>query len=379
MIQQSARFTCLNKKRDKYGNILSFYLQDSGNSHGKVFMVEKDRLKQLIKNGTVYVENLSLTSDDRLIDRTIKPTETEIKMDYQRKHPEEIYTKFDDIQAYTKMSSNDLCNAFEKHGANNKQISYLRYKFSQGKTSSKNTSYHMKQALIIGLCAASIAGAGAGAFAGEGAMTAHNLNKYAVTAEANTDELASSADKLESATSIYVDFKISPVWCKTNVYVGKYKVASMEYDPALLDNMTLTDTDGNTLSHSDQILISATKSFKISDESGNVKYTMRKNIVKHGVIKENFSIYDENDNEIAYIKQDNLVARTLTGKNDIVYDAETNQVIATIESGSLMNDFTLTIQDSSKFSNKDLVLLARLYRANVDQSSSNSSSSSDED
>ena len=56
----------LTKIRDKHNNIVGYTIMDKG---GKTINIKADELKQLIKEGKVEVINLTLTSDNRLVDK----------------------------------------------------------------------------------------------------------------------------------------------------------------------------------------------------------------------------------------------------------------------------------------------------------------------
>jgi uncharacterized protein YxjI len=395
MGKPTSRFICLDKNRDKNGNIVSYALQDSFNNHGKVWIVEKDKLKQLIINGNIYIDNLKLTSDHRLIDRAGGDHDDDFKDVYWDKHYDTqkgpIRITPDDIKTYQVMNGDQLCSVFENHGANKNQISYLRYKFNKSKDTRDYVGQHMKKALIIGLCAASLVGAGKVGVNAIGNSYNNWVSEVSsestidTSSELGIDEASTvdssgtevtADDKVSYADkSIYVDYKISPIVHTTEVYVGNEKVATMRFGLSVLDKLTLEDSDGNTIVNTSETLISATRTYNLYDESGNIKYKMKKNIMKHGIIKENYSIYDADGNEIAYIKEDNVIERNLTGKRDTIYDASTDEVIATMESNTYRDDYTLTINDSSKISNKYLVILSRQYRSSTDTSNSQKSSS----
>jgi hypothetical protein len=56
---------CVEKNRDKYGNILSYVLEDT---NGKTMTIKSKELKNAIVKGVIGVLNLTLTSDNRLVD-----------------------------------------------------------------------------------------------------------------------------------------------------------------------------------------------------------------------------------------------------------------------------------------------------------------------
>lgn len=62
---QPLKLKCLHKYRDKNSNIIGYGLIDI---QGKPYKVSSNDLKQAIKQGRVYVVNLTLTTDNRLID-----------------------------------------------------------------------------------------------------------------------------------------------------------------------------------------------------------------------------------------------------------------------------------------------------------------------
>ena len=62
---QPLKFKCLHKYRDKNSNIIGYGLIDI---QGKPYKVSSNDLKQAIKQGRVYVVNLTLTTDNRLVD-----------------------------------------------------------------------------------------------------------------------------------------------------------------------------------------------------------------------------------------------------------------------------------------------------------------------
>lgn len=60
---------CTYKYRDKTGNIIGYQIQDN---NGNIRDIRSDELKDLISKGKLEVENLTLTSDNRLLSKTIK-------------------------------------------------------------------------------------------------------------------------------------------------------------------------------------------------------------------------------------------------------------------------------------------------------------------
>ena len=59
------KYTCIHKIRDGKGNIVGYKLKDES---GRIIQVSSRDLKNQISNGKVQVENLTLTSDGRLVD-----------------------------------------------------------------------------------------------------------------------------------------------------------------------------------------------------------------------------------------------------------------------------------------------------------------------
>ena len=57
--------TCIQKFRDKHNNIYGYRIKDTS---GKTLDVKSDSLKNAIKNKQIHITNLTLTSDNRLID-----------------------------------------------------------------------------------------------------------------------------------------------------------------------------------------------------------------------------------------------------------------------------------------------------------------------
>lgn len=57
--------TCIRKNRDKNNRVCSYVLADLNNN---TKTVSSDELKQAIRSGNIYITNLKLTSDNRLID-----------------------------------------------------------------------------------------------------------------------------------------------------------------------------------------------------------------------------------------------------------------------------------------------------------------------
>lgn len=64
------KYKCISIKRDKNGIILAYLLQDT---KGAQRLVPKHSLKAAIKEGKAEVVNLTLTSDDRLVEKEYKP------------------------------------------------------------------------------------------------------------------------------------------------------------------------------------------------------------------------------------------------------------------------------------------------------------------
>lgn len=62
------RFSCVEKYRDRNGNIVGYLLMNLACNELKR-QVRADELKKLIKHGKIEVINLTLTSDNRLVDK----------------------------------------------------------------------------------------------------------------------------------------------------------------------------------------------------------------------------------------------------------------------------------------------------------------------
>ena len=73
---------CIYKYRNKNGVIIGYKLIGKDNQK---FDVKADALKLAIKNKKIYVTNLTLTSDDRLVDRSTKEEINAINNEYNRK------------------------------------------------------------------------------------------------------------------------------------------------------------------------------------------------------------------------------------------------------------------------------------------------------
>ena len=58
--------TCTYRFRDKYNNVKGYRIQDS---MGATRDISSGQLKLAIKNGRINVTNLTLTSDNRLVDK----------------------------------------------------------------------------------------------------------------------------------------------------------------------------------------------------------------------------------------------------------------------------------------------------------------------
>ena len=72
--------TCIKKFRNKHNQIYGYRLQDTS---GQITDVKPDSLKSAIKNNQIYITNLVLTSDSRLIDTsqsTIKQHKVDVNM-----------------------------------------------------------------------------------------------------------------------------------------------------------------------------------------------------------------------------------------------------------------------------------------------------------
>lgn len=81
---------CIKKIRNNSGAIQSYVLEDS---KGNIRQLESNLLKKIIKDGTlITVENLRLTTDNKLIDKYIKQPEEEIS--------KEQLTKVDKLRLY---------------------------------------------------------------------------------------------------------------------------------------------------------------------------------------------------------------------------------------------------------------------------------------
>lgn len=65
--------SCIKKWYKKNGTIYGYQLQDC---NGKIINVEAEQLKQAIRDKSIYVNNLTLTSDNRLIDASGRSTGT---------------------------------------------------------------------------------------------------------------------------------------------------------------------------------------------------------------------------------------------------------------------------------------------------------------
>lgn len=57
--------TCIGKYRDKKGNITGYKLQDGA---GQTIDCRADKVKDYITNGVIFIDNLTLTSNNKLVD-----------------------------------------------------------------------------------------------------------------------------------------------------------------------------------------------------------------------------------------------------------------------------------------------------------------------
>lgn len=66
---------CIQKFRDSTGKIYGYRLQDL---NGKTQDVQPDNLKAAIRNKQIHIVNLTLTSDNRLVDTTEKQLQAKV-------------------------------------------------------------------------------------------------------------------------------------------------------------------------------------------------------------------------------------------------------------------------------------------------------------
>lgn len=81
---------CVQKFRDKHGNIFGYRLQDQS---GNIRDVKSDELKQAMKSQQLDVINLTLTSDNRLIDGIVKQNDSNKRADDRIKTYVELIIK----------------------------------------------------------------------------------------------------------------------------------------------------------------------------------------------------------------------------------------------------------------------------------------------
>ena len=80
------RVKCIHKFRDNSGNIKGYKLQST---NGEIYDVLANKLKEAIIDNRIYVENLTLTADNRLVDRNVEDfTNSDAKINKLRKKAE---------------------------------------------------------------------------------------------------------------------------------------------------------------------------------------------------------------------------------------------------------------------------------------------------
>ena len=314
----------------KKKNIIVGYVLVDDNSNK--ITVDALQLKRQIKAGKVKVENLTLTSDNRLVDKA-NPTKTNfVVKDKPTKTLEEVVPD------------------------KNKQ------KYLAQKTKSKRVGLAVKKCLLIGLASASLAST----------VTACGIDNtsYALSSEQKELSADDAIAMINNASELNVDtknFKLAKTFVIMSngqeVAEAKGKVIKL-YDSIVLK----TNTD-EEIAEGKQNVTALFDKYTITDKDGNEIFYMKQ---KLNLLFTSFTLYDSNDNYIGKIKGDDLGSKSAK-----IVDKDGN-VIAEIKAGTLRNDFTIIFSDDCKMDKVGITSASCNYIATVlndSQSHGHSSSS----
>lgn len=312
----------------KKKNIIVGYVLVDDNSNK--ITVDALQLKRQIKAGKVKVENLTLTSDNRLVDKSVTNlADKELK-------PLKVIT--------------------EVIPDKNKQ------KYLAQKIKSKRVGLAVKKCLLIGLASASLAST----------VTACGIDNtsYALSSEQKELSADDAIDMINNASELNVDTKNFKL-AKTFVIMsnGQEVAEAKGKVIKLYDSIDLTTNTGEKIADGKQNVTILFDKYTITDKDGKEIFYMKQNV---NLLFTSFTLYDSNDNYIGKIKGDDLGSKSAK-----IVDKD-GDVIAEIKAGTLRNDFTISFSDDCNIDKVAITSASCNYIATVlndSQSHGHSSSS----
>lgn len=353
-------YVCTSKIRDKNGNIKAYVIEwrkscavvDSA-------VIEAADLKQRMLNNLIKVENLKLTTDNRIIDAG-KGDESN-----------GVQNGNGSVNDNKNMDERHLISDYARSLGNSgkAKLGYVRNKLGRVKKSVSKEL--MIRALAIGMGALALPGV----CKVTSEVQAMNHNRTLEKIEAMTGEectvidtegLINSVDKLSIRT--YMDYTICDILIGNGINVGSVSRDLVAYD--YTQGIKIKNDDGEVLRDCNRTGIVDSE---IKDGAGNIVYT----VVRTDFIgKPSYDIKDADGNTVAKLQE----KWTIKGKfrDAVIVDMDDN-VIATW-SRVLLQSFNIEFNGSDKMSNTDaMTILTKFLMSKAyadDGSSTNSSSSS---
>lgn len=320
-------YICQQKIRDNNGNITDYIIAEVQNNQViSQRQIKSKDLKLLILNKQVTVDNLKLTVDNKLIDKT----DEEIKEQENKRN----------VQNNT---INKLNQEYKpRNKAESNKLKYIGSKFN-----SKRVGKSIVRALLIGIAVSSIATAAVGCGATK------NISAQDIAIESTT-----AWDELENATLIEIDM-FSRLGQDADVKVNNKTVAQIYVRNTMFTyKIDLKSTDGTTKVSEEESANLFKESWSINDEDGNTKFRMTEKKIS---LVDEFNIEDANGKQVLKLKSrifdTNLITETLA----TLYDSEGNKIAEISNPKRSTSDYTIKVNDNDIIDNSSIIMIANAY------------------
>lgn len=332
-------YTCINKLRKPNGIIYGYVIKNLGN--GSTIEVTPENLKTAITKKAITVDNLTLTSDFRLVNSAESKDNTRILEDVQH----DGRSKF--INRITSEYSG-------------KSIHQGKLNYSMNKLKSRRVGKLVATCLMLGISASTMTGCGVEA------------NAIPVMEE-KQPKYESLQDLIENAGTVYLDvkhLKMSTISIEIRDEDGgdeygtlKGKVLKM---PGF-DALTMHDNDENTIAESKETPGLNHNTWTIENSNSGTSYKLDG---KFSIIFDKYNILDQDNEVIGYVKEGAAIGGKLEAYN------KDGVLIATIKRDPMRSDMYITFTEDCDLDKENLVIItASIMNNKVKENKARSSSS----
>lgn len=330
---------CLDRNRDKNNNIIAYMIKLE---NSKTIIMKSNQLKKCIREKKLNVENLTLTSDNRLVIHDIEEKTPQI-MNKEEQTKEKI------------LEFLQTSNTGYERDRNN----YIMHKLN-----SKRVGKSILRALLIGMTCMTVAGPLTGC-----SVKGINTSQGVETNIENAKDLTIDEAKeyFKNAEAIGIDVSNFSLTTKAKIYVDGTEIAKLGGTFfKSTEEITLTNKNDEVIGSSKRQFTLLLDKWEIKDEHGNVKYTMKREVS----LFRGYKILDSNGNEFGEIDKDNAIEGSAVLKN------KDGEIIAKLTNDIFRKDYSIEIVEKEEINAEDAILIFSSYMSKLTTDKNTSKSGS---